>query len=327
MSETISSIPSPRPIRKAGLGIGSSLCLCLVFFAATFVGGFIAGLASRSFGTPLNLSSMCLIPLVVAWIITIKLGLQWMRTLFRTTCPLTGFPLRTVPPLLLASFGASIVLSEATLWIPMPESLRDSLVQQFKNRNILSQFLLVVVVAPFAEELFFRGMVLRSYLSRYSVRASVWGSAVLFAAFHLNPWQAVVALPLGVWYARMFLRTGSLMPGMISHAMVNFSTCFLVFPLAIAMGFTEDQILALRHYPASMLMIGAVATLLGGGVLWRQLADMPLLQDFDLTSAEIDKDGIAGTWATAPEKGSETDAEPSAAINDWQLEVRPKEQT
>jgi hypothetical protein len=96
----------------------------------------------------------------------------------------------------------------------------------------------VVVVAPVAEELFFRGLLLRGYLARYSVTTAVWVSALLFALFHLNPWQAIVALPLGVAYAWLVLHTGSVLPSMLSHAMVNFSTNFLLQPLAFVLGYS-----------------------------------------------------------------------------------------
>jgi membrane protease YdiL (CAAX protease family) len=101
----------------------------------------------------------------------------------------------------LASFGATPLLIEAAAVIPVPEILRGAF--EYVNRQTadshkLMLFLPVLVVAPVAEELFFRGLVLHGYARRYGLTKAVWGSAVLFAAFHLNPWQAVLALPLGL---------------------------------------------------------------------------------------------------------------------------------
>src|SRR5207249_4934307 len=46
-------------------------------------------------------------------------------------------------------------------------------------------------------------------------------TAVLFGAFHLNPWQFPGAVGLGVIFGWWFVRTGSLVPCIFGHAFVN----------------------------------------------------------------------------------------------------------
>ena len=84
-----------------------------------------------------------------------------------------------------------------------------------------------------------------------------------------------MALPLGLGFARLFLRTGSLVPGILSHATVNFSTNFPLSPLALALGYDTQALETLGHFPPAMLAIGGAMAGIGGFFLWRQLAKLP----------------------------------------------------
>jgi len=66
----------------------------------------------------------------------------------------------------------------------------------------------------------------------------------------------------------LFLRTGSLLPGMLGHATVNFSTNYLLSPLTLALGYDDDATKALE----SILTLGSAMAIIGGLILWRQLA-------------------------------------------------------
>jgi membrane protease YdiL (CAAX protease family) len=273
MSNAVAT-PVLTETRAPQLGIARSIALCVVFYIV-FVAALIPlELLERAVGLSWPRFSVFLIPQVVAWLLTIRLALQWSGTTFREACPMRPFPLRIVPPLLLASYGAVILLLEIAGWIPMPDAWREALKQQFADSHWLMFLLPVVVVAPVAEELFFRGLLLKGYLGRYSVTTAIWVSAIMFALFHLNPWQAVVALPLGVGYAWLLLRTGSVLPSMLSHAMVNFSTNFLLQPFASALGYSAEDLADAAHFPPIMLGTGVVLTVAGCGVLWRQLGDV-----------------------------------------------------
>jgi membrane protease YdiL (CAAX protease family) len=239
----------------------------IVFIAAMIPAEFLR----RSLAPRLDYFSTMVVPQIIAWFVTIRLGMQWTGEPFRTACSIRGFPLRVVPALLVANFGATILLLEMAGWIPMPESYREWMVDQVTRTNRLLFLLPVVIVAPVAEELFFRGLLLRCYLARYSVTTAVWASAVLFAVFHLNPWQGIVALPLGLAYAWLVLQTGSVLPSMLSHAMVNLSTNFLLPPLAAVLGYSAEQMRAAQHFPPLMLSVGVVLTVAGCFVVWQQL--------------------------------------------------------
>ena len=78
------------------------------------------------------------VPQLIAWFVTIRLGLHWSGVPLTTACPLRPFPLRIVPALLVASFGATILLLEMASWIPMPESIRRDMTQQIARVQLVA---------------------------------------------------------------------------------------------------------------------------------------------------------------------------------------------
>jgi membrane protease YdiL (CAAX protease family) len=99
---------------------------------------------------------------------------------------------------------------------PGPE-LVDRVVDRGDPTALLIGF---VVVAPIAEELFFRGVVFNAWERERGTRVAVYGSAVLFAAIH----GAVLFVPvlfLGVILAHLYRATRSLPATMAVHASFN----------------------------------------------------------------------------------------------------------
>lgn len=78
-----------------------------------------------------------------------------------------------------------------------------------------------VVVAPLAEEVFFRGVVYNAWRREHGIVAATLGSSALFAVIHGT---LVVVLPifvLGLVLARVYERTRSLLATIVVHATVN----------------------------------------------------------------------------------------------------------
>lgn len=87
---------------------------------------------------------------------------------------------------------------------------------------------LVAVGAPVVEELFFRGLVLRSLerrFARLAPRGGRWlavvGSAMIFALVHGEPVQLLGLAVLGVFLGYVAQRTGRLGPSLVTHAAFN----------------------------------------------------------------------------------------------------------
>jgi membrane protease YdiL (CAAX protease family) len=105
--------------------------------------------------------------------------------------------------------------------------------QLFQNQTpveLAAILLAVGACAPLCEELFFRG-VLAQGLFRMRQRAlhAVWVSGFIFSAFHLDPVGFLARWELGLLFGYLYLRTGSLWPGIAAHAANNLVSSALFF--------------------------------------------------------------------------------------------------
>lgn len=113
----------------------------------------------------------------------------------------------------------------------------------------------VILAAPFCEEFFFRGVLQNLWNRAPGIprTAACVGSAILFSALHLDPVGFAARLELGLLFGFLFLRTGSLWPGIFAHAANNGVSCALYFA-AKAAGQDESAGPDLK----TALMLGAV---------------------------------------------------------------------
>lgn len=82
-------------------------------------------------------------------------------------------------------------------------------------------FLLLAVGAPIVEELFFRGLVLRSLTKWLGPIVGIAGSAVLFGLAHGELLQLPALIVFGLILGTLAYRTNRLGPGMVAHAAFN----------------------------------------------------------------------------------------------------------
>jgi len=87
--------------------------------------------------------------------------------------------------------------------------------------GIYGAFMKVVIMAPIIEELIFRGVIMHGLMRNYSRFTAVFVSALLFALFHLNPWQFPATFILGLLLGILMLRTRNIYLCILGHAINN----------------------------------------------------------------------------------------------------------
>jgi membrane protease YdiL (CAAX protease family) len=111
--------------------------------------------------------------------------------------------------------------------------------------------LLVCVAAPIAEELFFRGFCFTALRRWIGAAGGAIATGVIFGLIHAGSADPVFLVPLGVFDALLcvlYLRTGSLLPCMVLHALNN----------SLALGVSQSW----EPLKVIALMIGAVVAVL-----------------------------------------------------------------
>ena len=133
--------------------------------------------------------------------------------------------------------------------------------------------LLTLAVAPaVCEEWCFRGLLLSSLRGRMSDARAIVVSAAMFGAFHvvmqgtLLPERFVPSALMGLVLGFVCVRTGSLWPGVLLHALHN--------GLLDGVAIFRDRLTAAgwgveerSHLPAALLLAAGVGVLVGGGLL------------------------------------------------------------
>ena len=104
---------------------------------------------------------------------------------------------------------------------PTPEWFDRMNEQLLTGTPLWATLLSVSVFAPVFEEWLCRGMILRGLLTRMKPVWAMVISALFFALIHFNPWQALPAFILGMLFAYVYYRTGSLKLTMLMHCANN----------------------------------------------------------------------------------------------------------
>lgn len=258
------------------LSIGQLIGLCIIFIAISSVVTFFFTILTKS-GIPIDGYIVLAISQVIYWPVVIYFGLQMANCSWRRAFPLKRFPFYIIPALLIATYGFAVISLAIKFLIPGFKSWMETMHTSYAGSNYLLMIFPLVIVGPILEELFFRGLILRGLLSRYSTKKSILISSLFFAIVHFTPWQFVFAFIVGIVLAWVYIKTGSLLPSMLIHATLNFSANFLIRPLSAILGYNMETIKTIGQLPFSMVVVAFILFALGGSVFWRQVSRLEQL--------------------------------------------------
>ena len=146
--------------------------------------------------------------------------------------------------------------------------------EQFFARVTSQDFASVVVVCflgPVLEEMLFRGVILKGFLEQFPRPQAILGSAVLFGAVHMNIYQFIGGVLIGVLLGWLYERTRSLVPCIALHIAFNTGTVLLA---AVAQSASASQF---GDAVVSIWAIATVAAVLGTFALRRMISSGPVL--------------------------------------------------
>lgn len=202
------------------LGIQLGVSVIATVVGALVTKDFTMGFASDSVFT--------LVTLTVSAVVTIAVFLLTKWTVVSRNYILTR-PWTVLFWTVIASLGAivpSIYIQEFIEW---PQWMTD-LFGSEQTMKVLTNLLgttggafVIVILQPLAEEIVFRGAILRTLLRWKPERRwlMITLSALLFALAHMNPMQFIHPFLIGLLLGWMYERTGSIIPGVAYHWINN----------------------------------------------------------------------------------------------------------
>ncbi len=141
------------------------------------------------------------------------------------------FPAKMFNPLILIPittffWATHNLLEDVSIWmnkvIPAPAWFWEMFNKIFDSDfGWWGAFMKVAVIAPIVEELIFRGIILQGLRRNYNSFVAVFMSALLFALYHLNPWQFPATFILGLLLGAIVLKTNSVVLSILGHSINN----------------------------------------------------------------------------------------------------------
>ncbi len=222
----------------------------VVFFLLQLVFGAILGAFKLSLGMTTIITTVLSSGLTIFLFLKLRwtpVSPSWMQT--RPWIVLTWSVL-----LALGSIIPSERLVEV-LQMEMPEQMMKMFEEVMKKPI---GYVVIGILAPFAEEVVFRGAILRKILGmmdekRHWVAIAI--SALVFGLVHLNIPQGIHAFLIGLLLGWMYYRTRSILPGILFH-WVNNSVAFIMFHIMPQMA--DGKLIDLFHGNERMVTLSVI---------------------------------------------------------------------
>jgi len=172
--------------------------------------------------------------------------------------PAGSFSLLILLPLITFLIAVQHLLNGVNMFvakaIPPPMWFWELFNNIFESRfGFWGAFFKVAIIAPVVEELIFRGVILHGLARNYSRLRSVVLSALLFALFHLNPWQLPATFVLGLLLGWIMVYTRNIYLAIAGHSLNN-----LLVLLSITY---SEQLQTLLPLPENSFLISVAAAI------------------------------------------------------------------
>lgn len=161
--------------------------------------------------------------------------------------------------------------------MPMPIPVADTL------REYCINIVVIALSAAIAEEMFFRGLILKGY-ERLGYRKAIAISALLFGVFHFNIQNFLGPVFLGFVFGYMVVRTDSIFPAITGHFINNGLSVTMAFLAKVLSGETGEAVqksLSSSALLAALVFWGVIA-FIAGNIMFRLLKRLEQMTDSTL---------------------------------------------
>lgn len=223
----------------AGLGfVGIFLgAQAIVSFAVSFYYSVMIGYESAQSGNELALKeinallldkltgAMTLISVIsgVVALLIILIIFKARHKNFREEINIKPIRLISIPIIILMGISLNLLIQILISCLPIPLELMESYSQasQFTQDTSIISFLAIVIMAPIAEEIFFRGLVLSRFSKSMPIVVSIILQAIIFGLIHGTVLWFSYATIIGLVLGLLAYKQKSILGCMILHFSIN----------------------------------------------------------------------------------------------------------
>ena len=166
----------------------------------------------------------------------IAIGIIWVilklrKKHFCEEVTLKPFDKKAILPIIVMGIAVQFFVSYAMELLPIPEDIMNAYVQAssplLQSQNLLIQIVALAVVAPIAEEIVFRGLILSRFKKAMPTVVAIVLSSVLFGLIHLQLLWIIYAALMGMLLAVVAEQEKSIGASILLHMAINFSALFV----------------------------------------------------------------------------------------------------
>ena len=256
--------------------IKNAVLLCLLFLGISLGLGLVIGIIQLLLNlsdTSIFVGVLTILASIIPFGIVILIGFKKSKRQFNEV-----FKFNEVSPFLWVAIvifmiGFVIVTSETdnllNYILPMPEIFRNIFESLMGNHIFIISIITVGIIPAFAEELFFRGLILDGFTKNYSKRKAIIISAVLFGLIHLNPWQFYAGFIIGLISVWICIETNSILLCMYIHFFNNtlYTITIRYRGLIPIKGFNSNFVTPVEFQPLWFTLSGLVILIMGSIML------------------------------------------------------------
>ena len=149
-----------------------------------------------------------------------------------------------------------VELTNLTQYFPSYERLADAMT----SSSYLMQFIVVGLLAPIAEEVVCRGILLNRLCSWMPKWPAVIVGSAIFGLIHFNLFQGLYAFMIGIAFSLLYLRYRNLLIPIIGH--IAFNSANIVFRMVLEMTGSEEFNPWIILIPSTVIAFGIILILI-----------------------------------------------------------------
>lgn len=248
-----------------GIYLLATVATSIVVGIVAAISGGVEGLVDMMSNGPMSALSYAL-----SMGLTI-VGVLIYRKLRRGTGRMFHFSLRGFNPMLIL-WGFVMVLLTGIVIEPVLELFPDAFLKLIDQMGVHGGWsvLMLVVLAPIMEEVLFRGILLESVRSKHSAGRAIVVSALMFGVIHFIPQQVVNAFVIGLILGYIYVRTESLWPVIVIHALNN-AMAYVIMQWSDGANVTVRSLIENNTLYAVVYGVSLAALVASGYMVWRSI--------------------------------------------------------